>query len=188
MTAPRYQPLVHRMAVGTAATALLPIVMGAVVTTLGAGMAFLDWPSSDGQNMLLYPWLKDLAAGHTDKFVEHGHRLAGMLVGFWSIGLAVAGALAALSPWLLFKVLTTGKYRRGLWARLSGRQAGGDLVTPGRPTVWFHGVSVGEIHLLRQVVAAFRRRHPHWQCLVSTTTDTGFEEARTALLALRGRG
>jgi cytochrome c oxidase assembly protein subunit 15 len=51
-------------------------------------MAFLDWPSSDGQNMLLYPFLKDLAAGRTDKFVEHGHRLAGMLIGLLSIGLA----------------------------------------------------------------------------------------------------
>jgi 3-deoxy-D-manno-octulosonic-acid transferase len=39
-------------------------------------------------------------------------------------------------------------------------------------------VSVGEIHLLRQVIAAFRKRHPDWQCLVSTTTDTGMEEAR----------
>ncbi|HEX5270310.1 MAG TPA: 3-deoxy-D-manno-octulosonic acid transferase, partial [Gemmataceae bacterium] len=37
---------------------------------------------------------------------------------------------------------------------------------------------VGEVHLLRQVVAAFRRRHPGWQCAVSTTTDTGFDEAR----------
>jgi 3-deoxy-D-manno-octulosonic-acid transferase len=44
--------------------------------------------------------------------------------------------------------------------------------------VWFHGVSVGEVHLLRQVVAAFRRRHPGRPCVVSTTTDTGFAEAR----------
>jgi 3-deoxy-D-manno-octulosonic-acid transferase len=44
--------------------------------------------------------------------------------------------------------------------------------------VWFHGVSVGEVHLLRQVVAAFRRRHPLWDCVISTTTDTGHEEAR----------
>jgi 3-deoxy-D-manno-octulosonic-acid transferase len=27
-------------------------------------------------------------------------------------------------------------------------------------------------------VAGFRRRHPDWECLVSTTTDTGFDEAR----------
>jgi 3-deoxy-D-manno-octulosonic-acid transferase len=44
--------------------------------------------------------------------------------------------------------------------------------------VWFHGVSVGEVHLLRQVVAAFRRRHPERPCVISTTTDTGLDEAR----------
>lgn len=77
----------HRYAVLTAAVALLPIGMGALVTTLGAGMAFLDWPTSDGQNMFLYPWLSDFKS-HPDKFVEHGHRLAGSLIGLFSIGLA----------------------------------------------------------------------------------------------------
>lgn len=76
----------HRYAVLTAAVALLPIGMGALVTTLGAGMAFLDWPTSDGQNMFLYPWLSDFRA-YPDKFVEHGHRLAGSLIGLFSIGL-----------------------------------------------------------------------------------------------------
>ena len=42
------------------------------------------------------------------------------------------------------------------------------------PCAWFHGVSVGEIHLLRQVVGRFRQRHPDWECVVSTTTDTGY--------------
>jgi 3-deoxy-D-manno-octulosonic-acid transferase len=36
---------------------------------------------------------------------------------------------------------------------------------------------VGEVHLLRQVVAAFRRRFPGRPCAVSTSTDTGFDEA-----------
>ena len=76
---------VRRFAVLTCYVALLPISIGALVTTLKAGMAFADWPTSDGQNMLLYPWLNDLR--NTDKFVEHGHRLAGMLMGFVSIGL-----------------------------------------------------------------------------------------------------
>ncbi len=75
-----------RYAVLTAAIALLPIGMGALVTTLDAGMAFLDWPTSDGQNMFLYPWLRDFHANR-DKFVEHGHRLAGSLIGMFSIGL-----------------------------------------------------------------------------------------------------
>src|SRR5262249_55482751 len=38
--------------------------------------------------------------------------------------------------------------------------------------------SVGEIHLLGPVIACFRQAHPRWQCVVSTTTDTGLEEAR----------
>ncbi|QEL15787.1 3-deoxy-D-manno-octulosonic acid transferase [Limnoglobus roseus] len=43
---------------------------------------------------------------------------------------------------------------------------------------WFHGVSVGEIHLLTTVVAAFRKRHPAFHCVISSTTDTGLAEAR----------
>jgi 3-deoxy-D-manno-octulosonic-acid transferase len=83
-------------------------------------------------------------------------------------------ALVVLSPWLVYKALTTGKYRHGLWSKLAGPAPR----SSDRPCAWFHGVSVGEIHLLRQVVAAFRQRHPDWECVVSTTTDTGFEEAR----------
>lgn len=78
---------VQRFAVLTCIVSLLPISVGALVTTLKAGMAFADWPTSDGHNMLLYPWLRDLR--HTDKFVEHGHRLAGMLIGFVAILLVV---------------------------------------------------------------------------------------------------
>ena len=84
-------------------------------------------------------------------------------------------ALLVLSPWLVYKALTTGKYRRGLLAQAVGGRASSPWR---RPVRWFHGVSVGEVHLLRQVVAAFRQRHPDWQCVVSTTTDTGFDEAR----------
>jgi 3-deoxy-D-manno-octulosonic-acid transferase len=87
--------------------------------------------------------------------------------------------LALLFPWLLFKACTTGKYRRGLAAKLLGlSQTPAELARDPRPRVLFHGVSVGEIHLLRQVVAAFRQRHPEYACVISTTTDTGFDEAR----------
>ncbi len=79
-----YHPLFHRFAVATMILALTPIIMGALVTTYNAGMAFRDWPSSDGYNLFFYPWLK--SAG--DKFIEHGHRLAGAMIGFVSILLA----------------------------------------------------------------------------------------------------
>lgn len=82
--------------------------------------------------------------------------------------------LTVLSPWLIYKAITTGKYRRGLLRKFLGSAMwlDGDA-----PCAWFHGVSVGEIHLLRQVVSEFRRRHPDWECVISTTTDTGYAEA-----------
>jgi 3-deoxy-D-manno-octulosonic-acid transferase len=84
-------------------------------------------------------------------------------------------ALILFSPLLLYRSLTTGKYRCGLWRKF----AGSAVARPGgAPCAWFHGVSVGEIHLLRQVVARFRQRHPDWECVISTTTDTGHDEAR----------
>jgi len=49
-------------------------------------MAFRDWPTSDGYNMFFYPWLK--AAG--DKFIEHGHRLMGILVGLITIAVTIS--------------------------------------------------------------------------------------------------
>jgi heme a synthase len=86
MRSDRYHAALFWLAIATAVTALLPIAVGSLVTTLNAGMAFTDWPTSDGQGMLSYPWLR--SAG--DKFVEHGHRLAGMLIGCVSIVFAVS--------------------------------------------------------------------------------------------------
>lgn len=82
--------------------------------------------------------------------------------------------ITALSPWLLYKSVSTGKYRRGMLRKFLGTAVVRDRQ---QPCVWFHGVSVGEIHLLRPLVARFRERHPDWQCVISTTTDTGYEEA-----------
>lgn len=84
--------------------------------------------------------------------------------------------LTILFPWLAIRSFMTGRYRRGMSQKLVGL---GTIPTPdNRSVVWFHGVSVGEINLLGTVVNAFRRRHPDWRCVVSTTTDTGMVEAR----------
>jgi 3-deoxy-D-manno-octulosonic-acid transferase len=93
---------------------------------------------------------------------------------FRPLDLAYLLGLATASPWLLYRSLTTGRYRRHPLARLFGAV---HLPPTKRPRAWFHGVSVGEIHLLRQVVAAFRKRHPDWECVISATTDTGLDEA-----------
>lgn len=83
-------------------------------------------------------------------------------------------AVAVASPWLLYKSFTTGKYRRGMLRKLRGDAV---LRDGDSSCVWFHGVSVGEVHLLRPLVARFRQRHPDWDCVISTTTDTGYDEA-----------
>ena len=58
------------------------VTLGAFTTSIGAGMAFPDWPLSNGS---INPegWLSDIA-----KFAEHSHRLTGMVMGFITIGLA----------------------------------------------------------------------------------------------------
>ena len=76
----------HRLAVVLVCATFVLLCAGALVTTEGAGMAFRDWPTSDGHNMFLYPWFA--AAG--DKFIEHGHRLMGALVGLITIGVAAS--------------------------------------------------------------------------------------------------
>ncbi len=97
------------------------------------------------------------------------------------LNLIYLAAWLCLAPLLCWQAWVKKKPMRGLIAKWLGRvnlRAGSvsDGFTP--PIAWFHGVSVGEIHLLRQVVAKFRERFPAWQCVVSTTTSTGFDEAR----------
>ena len=93
----------------------------------------------------------------------------------WLLDALYLSVLTLLSPWLGYRAFRTGKYRRGLRDKLIGlSQPPTSAIHP----VWFHGVSVGEIHLLRQVIASFRRRRPDQPCIVSTTTDTGYDEAR----------
>jgi 3-deoxy-D-manno-octulosonic-acid transferase len=82
-------------------------------------------------------------------------------------------ALLLLSPWLLWRRWRTGRYRNEMGDKLRGLSRN---VPAG--AVWFHGVSVGEIHVLRQLVGAFRRRHPERACVISSTTDTGLAEAQ----------
>jgi len=62
-------------------TALL--YAGGFTTSIKAGMAFLDWPLSNGS---VNPdgWLTE-----SDKLAEHSHRLLGMKIGLLSIGLLI---------------------------------------------------------------------------------------------------
>ena len=92
------------------------------------------------------------------------------------LNLAYLLALALLSPWLAWRALATGRYRRELGAKFFGRVS---IRNPHKkPVAWFHAVSVGEVNLLGTLVPAFQKRHPDWLVVVSSTTDTGLAGAR----------
>lgn len=89
-------PWPHRWA-WLLACATFPLVWwGGFVTATGSGMAFKDWLTSDGVFMPLYPWLS--SAG--DKFIEHGHRLLGMLAGILTIALLISLYIAEPRRWV----------------------------------------------------------------------------------------
>jgi 3-deoxy-D-manno-octulosonic-acid transferase len=90
--------------------------------------------------------------------------------------LALLAALVAGAPWWLWKMATTHKYREGLAERL-GR------VHPfperrGRPVIWLHAVSVGEVLAVSRLVGELDRAFPGFHLVISTTTRTGQELAR----------
>jgi cytochrome c oxidase assembly protein subunit 15 len=78
--------LLHWYAVAAAASVLLLICSGGLVTSHEAGMAVPDWPNSFGYNMFLFPvsrWVGGV-------FFEHTHRLIASGVGLVTIALCVA--------------------------------------------------------------------------------------------------
>jgi len=90
--------MLHLYSRVVAASTLLLIVAGAMVTSTGSGLAVPDWPTTYGYNMFTFPpskWVGGI-------LYEHGHRLIASTVGFLTIILAI---------WL-WRVETRGWLRR----------------------------------------------------------------------------
>jgi 3-deoxy-D-manno-octulosonic-acid transferase len=90
--------------------------------------------------------------------------------------LALAVGLVLSAPWWLFKMATTHKYREGMLERLgrTRRLEGRN----GRPLIWLHAVSVGEVLAVSRLVHDLESRLPGYFIAVSTTTKTGQDLAR----------
>jgi 3-deoxy-D-manno-octulosonic-acid transferase len=84
----------------------------------------------------------------------------------------LANALAF--PWLAWRVVSTSGLA-GLRARF-----GADLGEALSSSIWLHGASVGEVNLLRPLVARFERDHPDMPLLITTSSPTGLLAAREA--------
>jgi 3-deoxy-D-manno-octulosonic-acid transferase len=91
--------------------------------------------------------------------------------------LLAAGLLVSLPYWLLQR-LRHGKYRFGLSERL-GRIPPRLSASAARPSIWVHAVSVGEVLAISGLVAELKSRFSEHRVMVSTTTDTGQNLART---------
>jgi 3-deoxy-D-manno-octulosonic-acid transferase len=89
----------------------------------------------------------------------------------------LAFLLVLTSPYWLLQMMRHGKYRAGLRQRFGavppaliasrGKNSGG------KPTIWVHAVSVGEVVASSGVIAALRQKFQSHRILISTTTGTG---------------
>ena len=102
-----------------------------------------------------------------------------VIVFFYNV--ALLAALVAGTPWWLWRMATTHKYREGLPERLGRvpRRLGTLFALAGeRPLIWLHAVSVGEVLAITRLIATLETVLPDYQILISTTTRTGQALAR----------
>src|ERR1700722_18455909 len=105
-----------------------------------------------------------------------------MILFFYNLALLAALVLGA--PWWLWRMATTAKYRQGLIDRLGripvlqGRE--------GRPLIWIHAVSVGEVLAVSRLVKELDATLANYFVAISTTTRTGQALARERFGAGRG--
>lgn len=93
-------------------------------------------------------------------------------------------AYGAIAPFFLasaaWKRWRHGKYRQSLPGMFGANRPRRPL-PPHRERVWLHSVSVGETVGAGAVFRRLRERHPDWQFVSTTTTETGQEQARRSL-------
>jgi 3-deoxy-D-manno-octulosonic-acid transferase len=90
----------------------------------------------------------------------------------------LALALLLSLPYWVLQALLHGKYRAGLWDRL-GRVPEPFAAAPASPVIWAHAVSVGEVVAISGLIAELKKAWPRHRIVISTTTDTGQELARS---------
>ncbi|MGJ8652469.1 MAG: COX15/CtaA family protein [Opitutaceae bacterium] len=87
-----YKPFLFAFCVFALCWITVLLFAGGFTTSIKAGMAFLDWPLSNGS---LNP---DGWRSESDKMAEHSHRLLGMKIGLLSIGLFIWTYLCEARP------------------------------------------------------------------------------------------
>ena len=101
-----------------------------------------------------------------------------MVLFFYNLVLLLA--LAAGTPWWLWRIATTHKYREGLRERLGRvpKRLATGVGLEDRPAIWLHAVSVGEVLAVTRLVQELDASFPDHRVVISTTTRTGQALAR----------
>jgi heme a synthase len=86
----------HRYIKLVAASTVLLIAAGGMVTSTDSGLSVPDWPNTYGQFMFSFP-LEKMVGGI---FYEHGHRMIASMVGFLTIILAVWTWMVERRRWM----------------------------------------------------------------------------------------
>ncbi len=96
---------------------------------------------------------------------------------FYDLGVVILAVL-----WLPKIIMgrLSGKYRQSLTQRL-GLNLKRLQLSRSERRVWIHAVSVGETKAAAALAAEFKRREPSLSIVISTTTETGQEEARRSI-------
>ncbi len=85
------------------------------------------------------------------------------------------------APWYFLKMWRRGNWRAGFGQRFARYGADFQAGLDGRPVLWLHAVSVGEVGVCLQLLRALEPSLPGCQFVVSTTTSTGMGELRRRL-------
>ena len=92
--------------------------------------------------------------------------------------------LIAAAPFLLYRSIRYKKYREGWREKLFGLVPNLPAPRAGVKRIWFHAVSVGEVNLVKTLVAELDASGRKWEFVVSSTSKTGYALA-TRLFADR---
>jgi len=98
----------------------------------------------------------------------------------WSLAYNLLLFLAAIFalPYYGLKMLLTGKYRHSLGPKLGIAPLTAVSSLPGRPRIWVHAVSVGEVTAAAPIIRELYSLLPEACIVLSTSTETGQQMAQ----------
>ncbi len=85
------------------------------------------------------------------------------------------------SPYYFMRMRRRGNWQEGFSERFGKFSSKVKQAMTNRHVLWIHAVSVGEVNIATQLIAALENRMPNLKIVVSTTTTTGMAELQKKL-------